>query len=151
MKIEFRCSECCLYFVLILLVLVLLVWTWRHGCYVGGQEQKDFSPLGTKLYFRYFHVNSSRKNFIVLTPKAPWQPCLCGCKLRIDLYCSAPYVMLKFSYLLFTSVGTWSWLKKMTLYLLRVKFIVIMYSSKNSNLVCLVKLNHEPIFPKLSC
>ena len=74
--------------------------------YVGGQEQKDFSPLGTKLYFRYFHVNSSRKNTIVLTPKVPWPPCLCGCKLRIDLYCSTPYIMLKFSYLLFTSVGT---------------------------------------------
>jgi len=35
--------------------------TSRH---VGGQEQKHFSPLGTKLYF---HVNSPRKNSIVLT------------------------------------------------------------------------------------
>ena len=34
-----------------------------HGGYVGGQEQKHFSPLGTKLYF---HVNSSRKNTVVL-------------------------------------------------------------------------------------
>ena len=37
---------------------------------VGGQEQKHFSPLGTKLYF---FVNYSRKNPIVLTPK--WPPC----------------------------------------------------------------------------
>ena len=41
-----------------------LVCTWRHGGHVGGQEQKHFSPLGTK---RYFHVNSSGKNSIVLT------------------------------------------------------------------------------------
>ena len=41
-----------------------LVCTWRHGGHVDGQEQKHFSPLGTK---RYFHVNSSRKNSIVLT------------------------------------------------------------------------------------
>ena len=32
---------------------------------VGGQEQKHFSLLGTKLYF---HVNSSRRNSIVLIP-----------------------------------------------------------------------------------
>ena len=44
---------------------VLLVCTWRHGGHVGGQEQKHFSPLGTKLYF---HVNSSRKYSFVLTP-----------------------------------------------------------------------------------
>ena len=37
---------------------VLLVWKSRHGGHVGGQEQKHFSPLGTKLHF---HVNSSRK------------------------------------------------------------------------------------------
>ena len=43
----------------------LLVCTWRHGGHVGGQEQKHFSPLGTKLYF---HVNSSRKYSFVLTP-----------------------------------------------------------------------------------
>ena len=43
----------------------LLVCTWRHGGHVGDQEQKHFSPLGTKLYF---HVNSSRKTSIVLTP-----------------------------------------------------------------------------------
>ena len=43
---------------------VLLVCRWRHGGHVGGQEQKHYSPLGTKLYF---HVNSSRKNYIVLT------------------------------------------------------------------------------------
>ena len=43
---------------------ILLVSTWRHGGHVGGQEQKHFSPLGTK---RYFHGNFSRKNFIVLT------------------------------------------------------------------------------------
>lgn len=45
--------------------LVLLVCTWRQGDHVGGQEQKHFSPLGTKLYF---HVNSSWKNYIVMTP-----------------------------------------------------------------------------------
>ena len=33
--------------------------------YVSGQEQKHFAPPGTKLYF---HVNSSKKNSIVLTP-----------------------------------------------------------------------------------
>ena len=38
---------------------------WPHGSHVSGQEQKHFSSLGTKLYF---HVNSSRKNSIVLTP-----------------------------------------------------------------------------------
>ena len=37
---------------------ILLVCTLRHGGHVGSQEQKHFSPLGTKLYF---HVNSSRK------------------------------------------------------------------------------------------
>ena len=39
----------------------LLVCTRRHGDHVGGQEQKHFSPLGTKLYFRvhklYFHAH----------------------------------------------------------------------------------------------
>ena len=44
---------------------LLLVCTWRHGGHVGGQQQKHFSPLGTKLYF---HVNSSRKYSFVLTP-----------------------------------------------------------------------------------
>ena len=33
--------------------------------HVGGQEQKHFAPLGTKLCF---HVNSSGKKSIVLTP-----------------------------------------------------------------------------------
>ena len=28
---------------------VLLVCTWRHGGHVGGQEQTQISPLGTKL------------------------------------------------------------------------------------------------------
>ena len=37
---------------------------WRHGGHVGGQELRHFSPLGTKLYF---HANSLRKNYIVLT------------------------------------------------------------------------------------
>ena len=129
----------CLYFVLILLAVVLLVWTWRHGGYVGCHEQKDFSPLGTRLYFRYFHVNASRKNSIVLTPKVPWPPCTWTQTQEIDLYCSTPYIILKFWYLLCTSVGRWSWLKKMTLYLLRLKSIVIIYSFKDSNLVCLVK------------
>ena len=45
--------------------ILLLVCTWRHGGHVGGQEQKLFSPLRTKLFF---HVNSSRKYSFVLTP-----------------------------------------------------------------------------------
>ena len=57
---------------------ILLVCTWRHGGHVGGQEQKHFSPLGTKLYF---HVNSSRKNSIVLTPNMA--ALSRGCKPRI--------------------------------------------------------------------
>ena len=35
------------------------------GVHVGGQEQKHFAPLGTKLCC---HVNSLKKNSIVLTP-----------------------------------------------------------------------------------
>ena len=42
----------------------LLVCTWCHGGHVDCQEQKHFSPLGTKLYF---YVNSSLKNSILLT------------------------------------------------------------------------------------
>ena len=57
---------------------ILLVCTLRHGSHVGGQEQKHFSPLGTKLYF---HVNSSRKNSIVLTPNMA--ALSRGCKPRI--------------------------------------------------------------------
>ena len=38
---------------------VLLVCTWRYGGHIGDQEQKHFSPLGTK---QHFHVNSSRTN-----------------------------------------------------------------------------------------
>ena len=43
----------------------LLVFMWCCGSQVGGQEQKHFSPLATKLSFM---SNSSRKNYIVLTP-----------------------------------------------------------------------------------
>ena len=50
---------------------ISLVCTWRHGGDVGGQEQKHFSPLGTKLYF---HVNSSRKIRLYWPPTLP--PCL---------------------------------------------------------------------------
>ena len=56
----------------------LLVCTRRHGGHVGGQEQKHFSPLGTKLYF---HVNSSRKYSFVLTPNMA--ALSRGCKPRI--------------------------------------------------------------------
>ena len=56
----------------------LLVYTWCHGGYVGGQEQKHFSPLGTKLYF---HVKS-RKNSIVLTRNMA--ALSLGCKPRIQ-------------------------------------------------------------------
>ena len=59
-------------------VLLLLVCTWRHGGHVGGQEQKHFSPLGTKLYF---HVNFSRKYSCVLTPNMA--ALSRGCKPRI--------------------------------------------------------------------
>ena len=52
-------------FNLCLIHVLLLVCTWRHGGHVDGQEQKHFSPLGTKLYF---HVNSLRKYSFVLTP-----------------------------------------------------------------------------------
>ena len=44
---------------------LILVCMWRHGGHVGGQEQKHFAPLGTKLYFR---VNSARKNSVVWPP-----------------------------------------------------------------------------------
>jgi len=44
----------------------------------NGQEQKHCSRLGTKLYF---HVNSSRKNSIVLTPNMA--ALTCGCEPRI--------------------------------------------------------------------
>ena len=59
---------------------ILLVCLWRHSCHVGGQEQKHFSPLGTKLYF---HVNSLRKNSIVLTPNMAAMSR--GCKPRIKI------------------------------------------------------------------
>ena len=76
-------------------VSVLLVCMWRHGGHVGGQEQKHFSPLGTKLYF---HVNSSRKNSIVLTPNMA--ALSRGCKAKnsvkmhsltiLKFYCNSP-------------------------------------------------------------
>ena len=56
----------------------LLVYTWRHSGRVGGQEQKHFSPLVTKLHF---HVNSWRKNYIVFTPSVA--ALSRGCKPRI--------------------------------------------------------------------
>ena len=59
-------------------IFVLLVCTWRHGGHVDGQEQKHFSPLGTKLYF---HVNTSRKYSFVLTPNMA--ALSRGCKPRI--------------------------------------------------------------------
>ena len=49
---------------------------------VGGQEQKHYSPLGTKLYF---HVNSVRKNSIVLTPNMA--ALFRGCKPRVHYSC----------------------------------------------------------------
>ena len=42
---------------------LLLVCRWRHGGHVGSHGQKQFSPLGTKLFFLFF----SRKISIVLT------------------------------------------------------------------------------------
>ena len=68
----------------------LLVRTWRHGGHVGGQEQKHFSPLGTKLYF---HVNSSRKYSFVLTPNMATLSH--GCKPRIvDQYTTTNTLLL---------------------------------------------------------
>ena len=58
----------------------LLVCTWRHGGHVDRQEQKLSSPLGTK---HHFHVNSLRKNFIVLTPNMA--ALSLGYKPRIDI------------------------------------------------------------------
>ena len=52
--------------------------TWRQGSHVDGQEQKHLSPLGTELYF---HVNSLRKNSMVLTPNIA--ALSSGCKPRI--------------------------------------------------------------------
>ena len=63
---------------------LLLVCTWRHGGHVGGQEQKHFSPVGTKLYF---HVNSLRKYSFVLTPNMA--ALSRGCKPRITWLPSA--------------------------------------------------------------
>ena len=93
----------------------LLVCTWRHGGHVGGQEQKHFSPLGTKLYF---HVNFSRKYSFVLTPNmAAFSR---GCKPRIGnslkLYvlrqgCSVQTSCLldtKYNYRNGKEISTWS-------------------------------------------
>ena len=44
------------------------------GGHVRGQEQKHFSPLGTKFYF---HVHSSRKSAIVFTPNMAALPRVC--------------------------------------------------------------------------
>ena len=50
----------------------------RSAMLIGGQEQKHFCLLGTKLYF---HVNSSRKNSVLLTPNMA--ALSCGCTPRI--------------------------------------------------------------------
>ena len=44
----------------------LLVSTGLHGGHVGGQEQKHFSSLGSKLYF---DVNVSRTKFRCIDPQ----------------------------------------------------------------------------------
>ena len=77
----------------------LLVCTWRHGGHVGGQEQKHFSPLGTKLYF---HVNSSRKYSFVLTPNMA--ALSCGCKPRIVLK-NEKLIELKLRWVVYLSSG----------------------------------------------
>ena len=41
-----------------------------HDGYVGGQEQKHFSPLGTKLYF---HVKFFQKKILLYWPPT-WPP-----------------------------------------------------------------------------
>ena len=72
---------------------VLLVCTWRHGGHVGDQEQKHFSPLGTKLYL---NVNSSRKTSIVLTPNmaAPSR----GCNFSSPVLTIAPSIQRIFCF-----------------------------------------------------
>ena len=61
-----------------LILLLVLVCTWRRGGHVGNQEQKHFSPLGTKCHF---HANSSRKNSVVLT--TDMAALSRGCKPRV--------------------------------------------------------------------
>ena len=73
---EFIIKPKCLYWY----EFALLVCTWRPGGHVGGQEQKHFSPLGTKLYF---HVNSSMKYSFVLTPNMA--ALSRGCKPGVEL------------------------------------------------------------------
>ena len=75
-------------------ILELLVCTWRQGGHVCGQEQKHFYPFGTKLYF---HVNSSRKNAIVLTPSMA--ALSRGCKPRIEILFSTQ-LLFKFKKIL---------------------------------------------------
>ena len=75
LKTLYTCME---YFLFEYCLHKLLVCTWCHGGRVGGQEQKHFSPLVTKLHF---HVNSWRKNYIVFTPSVA--ALSRGCKPRI--------------------------------------------------------------------
>ena len=72
-------------YVFVFVPLKLLVYTWRHGGYVGGQEQKHFSPLGTK---PYFHVNSSRK--ILLYWLSTWPACHVVAKTKNRPFRSCP-------------------------------------------------------------
>ena len=83
--IFFPLPSCCVSSLLSDEQLSLLVCTWRYGSNVGGQEQKNFSPLGTELYV---HLNSSRKNSIVLTLNMA--ALKHNCKPRIDS--SAGYI-----------------------------------------------------------
>ena len=65
----------------------------RHEGHVNAQEKKLSSPLGTKLYF---HVNSSRKNSILLTPNMA--ALSHGCKPRIGLpSCTISSMIITFS------------------------------------------------------
>ena len=75
----------------------LLFFTWRHGGLFGGQEQKHFSPLGTKLYF---HVNSSSKKFTVLAPNMA--AVLRGCNLWSPVLTIAPSIQRIFCFFFFS-------------------------------------------------
>ena len=55
---------------------------WRHGTHVGGQEQKHFSPLGTKFYLN--HVILWGK--ILLFSPPTWPPCHVVANQELQLY-----------------------------------------------------------------
>ena len=86
----------------------LLFFTWRHEGLFGGQEQKHFSPLGTKLYF---HVNSSSKKSTVLAPNMA--AVLRGCNLWSPVLTIAPSIQRIFCFFFFHFTFHFtSWMKQ---------------------------------------